>query len=266
MNPLSLLSPMPLSSAESGEFSCKAERPWCTWNGLHGGALMGMLISSLEQLAGKPLVSATAQFVKGVKEGDEIAIKAEIIASSSAITQARVSAFQDGNLVITGLGTLGAVGSGARSVRTFPRVRSPAESPARTFLRAPLEGDVARTMEVRVAETSATGACLWVRCEAGKGTPMTAALLSAIADHPPFGLRLALGGDWYGISLDASLRLATPPHDVDAGDWMLVEIVYDCIATPFAFASTYLWHAEGALLAVSPQTMRIRNGTVSAKG
>ena len=74
MNPLSLLSPVPRSSADTGEFTCKAERPWCTWNGLHGGALMGMLISSLEQLAGKPLVSATAQFVKGVKEGDEIVV------------------------------------------------------------------------------------------------------------------------------------------------------------------------------------------------
>lgn len=266
MNPLSLLSPEPRAPAGAGEFTCKAERPWCTWNGLHGGALMGMLIGALEQMAGKPVVSATAQFVKGVKEGDEIAIRAEIIAASSSITQARVAAFQGENLVITGLGTLGAVGSGARSVRTFPRVRSPAESPARTYLRAPLEGDVAQTMEVRIAETSATGACLWVRCESGAGTPMTASLLSAIADHPPFGLRLALGGDWYGISLDASLRLATPPQDFDAGDWVLVEIVYDCIATPFAFASTYLWHTDGALLAVSPQTMRIRNGTAPAKG
>ena len=163
------------------------------------------------------------------------------------------------------LGTLGAVASGAVSARVFPRVKPPAESPARTFLRAPLEGDVAETMEVRIAEAGATAACLWVRCATGAGHPLSAALLSAIADHPPFGLRLALGGDWYGISLDASLRLVVAPEQFDAGDWVLVEIRYDSIAAPFAFATTCLWTADGTLLAVSPQTMRIRNGTASPK-
>ena len=265
MNPLSHLLPVPKATAEAGEFTCKALRPWCTWNGLHGGALMGMSINSMEQLTGRPAVSATAQFVGGVKEGEEVELKAEVIASSSSITQARVTATQGGRLVIAALGTLGAVASGAVSARVFPRVKPPAESPARTFLRAPLEGDVAETMEVRIAEAGATAACLWVRCATGAGHPLSAALLSAIADHPPFGLRLALGGDWYGISLDASLRLVVAPEQFDAGDWVLVEIRYDSIAAPFAFATTCLWTADGTLLAVSPQTMRIRNGTASPK-
>jgi acyl-CoA thioesterase-2 len=264
-NPLSQLLPVPIATAEVGQFTCQALRPWCTWNGLHGGALMGMLINGMEQLTGKPAVSATAQFIKGVKEGDEVEFKAEVIAASASITQARISATAGGHLVIGALGTFGAVASATSSGRTFPRVKSPAESPPRTFLRAPLEGDVAETMEVRIAETGPAGACLWVRCPAGVGSPLSAALLSAIADHPPFGLRLALGGDWYGISLDASLRMVVAPEQFDAGDWVLVDIGYDSIAAPFAFATTCLWTADGTLLAVSPQTMRIRNGTASPK-
>ena len=227
---------------------------------------MGMLINGLEQMTGKPAVAATVQFVKGVKEGEEVTLKGEIIAASSTVTQARISATQGGNLVVTALATLGALAPAAKSAKAFPRVRPPDESPARTFLRAPLEGDVGETMEVRIAETGATGACLWVRCPSGAGRPLSAALLSAIADHPPFGLRLALGGDWYGISLDASLRVVASPEKFDAGDWVLVEIGYDSIAAPFAFATTYLWNADGVLLAVSPQTMRIRNGISSSKG
>ena len=58
MDPLSQLVPAPNSSAAAGEFTCKAGRAWCTWNGLHGGALMGMLINGMEQMTGKPAVAA----------------------------------------------------------------------------------------------------------------------------------------------------------------------------------------------------------------
>lgn len=262
MDPLSLLTPNAADATGAAAYSFRAARPWCTWNGLHGGALMGALISSMEQASGKQAVAATAQFVKGVREGEEVVITPEILAASASVTQTRVTATQGSGLIATAVGTFGTVSAEPQvPVLEMPRVKSAEESPARTYLRAPLEGDVATTMDVRIAEASSRRVCLWVRCPSGQGRPMSAPVLAAIADHPPFAIRLALGGDWYGISLDASLRVASPVESIDASGWVLVDIAFDALASPFAFGVARLWTADGKLLAVSPQTMRIRNGT-----
>jgi acyl-CoA thioesterase len=253
------LSPPPLAG-EPGAFRFSAQRAWCTWNGLHGGALMGALIGSMEQTTGMPAASATAQFLKGVKEGGEVVIRAEVVASGSSVAQARAVATQDGAQIIVVSATLGAGGASATSARSFPRVPSAEDSPARTYLRAPLPGDVAETMEVRIAQAGPTGACLWVRCPTAKGRPLSAALLAAFADHPPFAVRLALGGDWYGISLEESLRIVAPLRELDGGIWTLVEVVFDALASPFAFATANVWSEDARLLAVSPQALRIRHG------
>jgi acyl-CoA thioesterase len=265
LDPLSKLLPSPLAG-EAGHFAYAARRPWCTWNGMHGGSLMGTLISAMEQLAGKPMIAATHQFLKGIKEDDSVDIRAEITASSATVTQARVSATQAGALVATTLGTCGEVGRVERGVGRFPAVPPADAAPIRPYLRPPLENDIHETIEVRVAEVLPTRVRLWARCGAGRGQPFSAPLLAAFADQPPLGVKLVLGGDWYGISLEASLRVVRPLVEFDAGQWLLIDAGFDAMAASFAFATANIWTSDGTLLAIAQQSMRIRHGTVPTRG
>jgi acyl-CoA thioesterase len=253
------LSPQPLGG---GRFRYLGERYWCSWNGVYGGALLGALIRCMETVTGKPLVTVNAQFVANVPEGADLLLHAESLVAGSVAAQATAAAYIGEKLVARAGGSFGEVGADGRVAASFPSVRPPAESPPRTFLK-PLPGGLNESMDVRVAGVAAPRCWLWVRCPDGEGLPMTASLLSAFADHPPYGTGLLMGEGWYGITLDKALRLCGPLEGVDAGAWTLVEIVFDTMAPPFAHATVNLWSEAGRLLAIGGQSMRIRHGIAS---
>lgn len=254
------LSPEPLGQ---GRFGYRGDRYWCSWNGLYGGALLGAMIRCMETMTGKPLVTVNAQFLANVPENAELVLEAQSLAQGNVASQALATAHMGGTLAARSGGTFGAVGADGTMAAAMPSVRRPSDSPPRTFLK-PLPGGLNDSMDVRVAGVAAPRCSLWVRATDGAGLPMSASLLSAFADHPPYGTGLLLGEGWYGITLDMALRLCGPLDGIDAGSWVLVEIVFDTIASPFAHATVNLWTEGGRLLAIGGQSMRIRHG-IAAK-
>lgn len=89
----------------------------------------------------RPPNQACSVFAPSVREGEETAIRVEVLAASATVTQARVAATQGDALVVAAFATLGEVAATAESpAKHFPRVPAPEDSPARTYLRAPLRG------------------------------------------------------------------------------------------------------------------------------
>ncbi|MGE0383127.1 MAG: acyl-CoA thioesterase domain-containing protein [Gammaproteobacteria bacterium] len=249
----------PEPQADPHRYRYAARRPWCSWNGLFGGALAGALIAAMEHAAGRPLAAFSVQYLRNVREGVELAIETENLAVGSTSTQmAATATLPEGRAAIASA-TFGGPGATPRIDAEFPEVGPADEAPPRAWMR-PLTGGLNETLDIRVAAVHASRVLLWARCPAAQGMPSSAALLACIADQPPFGIMRLLGGQWYGISLEASLKIVTAPQGRDGGAWTLVEIVFDAIASPFAFATVNLWSTDGTLLAIGSQSMRIRNG------
>jgi len=254
----------PEPTGTPGRFRLFGDRYWCSWNGFYGGALLGALIRSMENVTGKPLVTVNAQFLANVPEGAELTLEADALVQGSTAAQASAIAILGDKVAVRSGGTFGVVGSEAGIAARFPSVRPPADSPPRSFLK-PLPGGLNEAMDVRVAGAEGARCWLWVCCPDGTGSPLSASLLSAFADHPPFGVGLMKGTGWYGITLDAGLRVCRPLEGLDAGLWTLVEIVFDTMAPPFAHATVNIWTEDGSLLAIGSQSMRIRHG-IAPKG
>jgi acyl-CoA thioesterase len=256
------LSPQPTDDAK--RFTYESYRMWCSWNGLYGGALLGALIEAMERVSGKSVAAVSAQFLANVKQGDRLTLTADLLAAGSTASQVCATALIGDTVAVRVTGTFGAIGEGARVAAPFPRVRAAGDSPERSYLR-PLPGGMNETMDVRLAGSDASRVCIWARTPAGAGAPLTAALLSCYADHPPYATGVLLGKGWYGITLDSTLRIVTTPARVDGGAWVLIEVVFDAVAPPFAHASVNMWSESGELLAIAAQSMRIRHGIATKK-
>jgi acyl-CoA thioesterase len=251
---------------EKGAYLYPGMLDWTSWNGPFGGALLGSMIESMEQCTGQKLVALTAQFLKTAKHGVPLTFKVDILAAGRAVSQVRASAHQDGSLLFTGSGVLASSSDAlaAGCVGDCPVVRPAESSPARTYMK-PIKGGLNDTVDIRIAETAASRVRLWARCPAASGMPLGAALLAAFADHPPYGVGLLRGGEWYGITLDSTLRIAAPSADLDGASWVLLDIGFEAMGEQFGFATVNLWTTDGRLLGIGTQTLRLRNGIAPAR-
>lgn len=240
-----------------GEYLLTIQPCWCSWNGPYGGAVMGAALESMELAAGRPLAAAMVQFQTPAKQEIDLVLKPEVPVASRSISQARVTATQNGATVLTATGTLLAQAPGATTARSFPKIPGPDESIPRKFLK-PVPGGISDTLDVRDAEVASPIMRIWVRCPGHAGRPASVGLLCAVADHPPYGVTRLRGGSWYGVTLDSSLRVVTPPGGYDGGAWMVADMTMDTFGAEFCFATTHVWAADGTLLAIATQTMRLK--------
>ena len=240
---------------------------WTSWNGPFGGALLGSMIEAMQHATGQRLVALTAQFLKTAKHGVPLTFKVDTLAAGRAVAQVRASAYQEGVLLFTGCGVLATSDDQftAGSVGICPVVRLADDSPARTYMK-PIPGGLNDTVDIRIAEAAPSHVRLWARCPGAAGQPLGSALLAAFADHPPYGVGLLKGGQWYGITLDSTLRITSPAAGLDGASWVLLDIGFEAMGEQFGFATVNLWSVEGKLLAIGTQTLRIRNGITPGKG
>jgi acyl-CoA thioesterase len=248
------------AGAEPGQFLVPAERRWCSWNGLFGGALLGSAIEALEQVAGKPLLTMSALFLQGFKENEVVELRAQLRGGGKAVALATATGLHGGEAAVAVQGTLGAFPQGARSIGVFQPRRKPEDCPRRESM-AYVEGGVTDTVEVRYADhdvaRGAQRAQLWIRCVGVEGA-LSAPILAVIADHPPSALAVVNGPGWYGITLDSSLRVAAQLDRHAAGEWVLLDVQFDAFTDQMAHATVHMWSRGGEFLGVAAQTLRVR--------
>ena len=250
----------------AGQYIYPGKVSWTSWNGPFGGVLLGSMMESMEQSAGQGLVAVMAQFLKTAKHGPELVFEVETLAAGKAVAQMRGSAMQEGQVLFTATATLAASGDKLQRVSTtsMPQVPSPEASPARSYMK-PIDGGLNDTIDVRIAAVDSATVRLWARCPVADGEPLTAGLLAAYADHPPFGVGLLRGEGWYGITLDSTLRIVSSSAHLSATSWVLLDIGFEAMGTQMGFATVNLWSSSGQLLAIGSQTLRLRNGIATSR-
>jgi acyl-CoA thioesterase len=250
---------LPLQPVEGapGRFAFSAEPRWCSRDQLFGGAIFGALLEALERAGGQPPLSASAQFLEAGRLGPALQLQTEVVGAGRATRWARAIAVQDDRTLACASAALGAAEPDGASAEPLRGTPPPDACPAREY-QHPQAGSISDTLDVRVADADAAGCRLWARWPQGAGRPLSAGVLGLLADHLPYAVRRVRGPQWYGVSVDAALRLATAPATRDAGDWVLLELRFDALGERFAHGSARLRGADGALLALGSQTLRLR--------
>jgi acyl-CoA thioesterase-2 len=230
---------------------------------LFGGCGLGACIEVAEQLTGRPLVWATAQYLTFARPPAVLELDALEVVRGHQISQVRVLAHVGDQEILTVLAALGDRPSPlAGQWANRPRVADPDDCPPRVLLHRH-EGTIQDRLESRIARARNAdelpgppgdgNSALWVRMPGL--AEMSAAGLAIIGDFVPFGISQALGIRAGGNSLDNTLRIAR----LVPTDWVLADIRVHAIADGFGHGLVHLWAEDTTLLGTASQSTIVRS-------
>jgi acyl-CoA thioesterase-2 len=230
---------------------------------LFGGCGLGACIEVAEQLSGRSLVWATAQYLTFARPPSVLELDGLEVVRGHQISQVRVLAHVGDQEILTVLAALGdrphpLAGQWANR----PEVAPPDDCPPRELLHRH-EGTIQDRLESRVARARKPdelpgppgdgNSALWVRLPGL--AEMSAAGLAIIGDFVPFGISQALGVRAGGNSLDNTLRVAR----LVPTEWVLADIRVHAIANGFGHGLVHLWAEDGTLLGTASQSTIVRS-------
>ena len=232
---------------------------------LFGGCGLGACIEVAEQLSGRPLVWATAQYLTFARPPSVLELDALEVVRGHQISQVRVLAHVGDQEILTVLAALGDRPHAlAGQWANRPEVPAPDDCPPRVLMNRH-QGTISDRLDMRVARGRSPddfpgppgdgNSALWVRMPGL--AEMSAAGLAIIGDFVPFGISQALGVRAGGNSLDNTLRVARR----SATDWVLADIRVHAIADGFGHGLVHLWSEDGILLGTASQSTIVRSWT-----
>jgi acyl-CoA thioesterase II len=248
-------------------------REWAmTWSGrvltgagaLHGGAGLALAVEAAQASVGRPVVTATAQYLGFVEPPSPVRIKVNIEVSGHQLTQAQSTVVAGDREILRASVTLGA--------RTFPasnrrRLMPEVPPPERWPELAPLltrTGSLSDVCEFRLAfgrprqawdGTPGSGcSASWCRLPGGV-RQLSAGDVALFSDFPLQPLSDAIGKATTGTSLDNGIRIV----EMAPSEWVLSEASVEAVAGGLGHVVTRLWTQDGTLLAVAAQTLALRD-------
>lgn len=243
---------------------------------LWGGCGLAAGMQAMEQAAGRPCAWAAVQYIRPIKAETRVELEVTLGKQGRTLTQAQVSGTVDGELVLTGLGSLGgaagpaADGAGGAAhdeqwVTPPERVPQPEDGGEREM---PFRVDLTQTLVGRLEQRWAmppptlrsgvrgTGrTLLWIRFRDPVET--TGASLAVLADLAPSAISEALGITAGGTSLDNTIRVARVGATAP-GAWVLLDLTVEGVVGSVAQLSARLFDRDGRLLAVAGQSAVVR--------
>jgi acyl-CoA thioesterase II len=227
---------------------------------IYGGAGLGLGATALELATGRPVVWATAQFLRFTGPGTKGEIVVDEPVRGHFVSQARCSLVCDGEEILMVSGALG-----RRDYPTTARWVKPPDVPGPE--RCPQidrwwagDGTAASRFDLLDANSfldappSETGrAAYWGRVPE-LGAKFSSLKLALLGDTHMTAFSAALGDHVGSNSLDNTMRIMDP---VDC-EWVLIDHRLEDIGLGMASATGYFWSPDGHLLGSVAQTLRIK--------
>lgn len=217
---------------------------------LSGGACTAILIDALEQVTGKPLIQASAQFLEAPKVHDTVTVSLEHHrpGRSIDIASARLTTVGPPQVRLSAsFGTRRDIGD--YQWKRDIEFTSPGKSTDIPFVRAD-PGDLHTVLEMRLAAEPQDGRLLfWVR---SPRQPITssARFLALIADYLPEAIHLSIGRPAGAISLDNSIRMVSN----QLTEWTLCVAQLDAIKRGIFHGRMTLVSQRSEILATASQS------------
>jgi acyl-CoA thioesterase len=237
---------------------------------LFGGVGLGASLRALEQVTGRPVVWASAQYESYARPGETVTFAVDERVRGNQVSQARVTATTaDGREVLTVVSALGTRDLPERGQWTLaPRVAPPEDCRPRQLWEGRHPDDIHSRVEFRLAKGSMHGpragggpapdgnVVMWARPNPAVlgGHPIDTAFIAVVADYVPSGVGPALGRDAGGNSLDNSIRF----HRRVPTDWLLCDVQIHGVAGGFAHGRMHIFAQTGELIATASQSLILR--------
>ncbi|MDJ0787976.1 MAG: thioesterase family protein [Myxococcota bacterium] len=221
---------------------------------LMGGVSLAAALVALEQVTGRPVQWATAQYLSFAPPGSEVELEVEVPVSGRSVTQGRVTS-REGSREITSVSA--ALGERPDPHRkqfvAMPSVPPPEECPPyeeRHLDLGNLHAGIERRRVVDDATDHEGHGRTWFRRR--KPTDVTAGLLAVFADFLPGTTDTTHGSS----SLDNTLRI----HSLKPTEWCLLDARIHGVAHGFFHGEGHLFAQDGTLLATASQTGALARG------
>jgi acyl-CoA thioesterase len=227
---------------------------------LFGGSGVAAAVVLMEAVTERRALWTTLQFVATPTRGDEVELRAEVLAHGGRMSQVRVTAAVAGVDVFSAMGATGIARDDVTvTFDRMPEVPPPASCPPAVF---DVGGEIDRSYFAAVDRRVAAGpdelrgspshAAFWVRIP---GLAVTSPLLGYFGDVAALGVFRALGRpDGRATSIDNTLRVGRP-HDTE---WVLLDLRTHFVADAYGHATVYLWAPDGTLLGLMSQSVALR--------
>ena len=245
---------------------------------LYGGTAIAVSLATAEAVTQRPTLWMTTQFVSTVERDAIVDVRTDVLAAGKRVNQVRVTATDaDGQVIFASLGASGhhkpdgLTGQFERQPTvTPPDDATPWATPFTGLARlagveVPSDYDanltgfstVVEMREPEIVDHPDPGpgrVCLWVRRRDRQ--PLTAAVISYLADMVPMGVAHAVGTLAGGTSLDNTIRMGPvpPPDAPDAVEWILMDLRPHLAVGGYGHGVAHVWSADGHLLATASQT------------
>jgi acyl-CoA thioesterase len=245
-----------LQDQGSGRFALELTDALVRLDGqLYGGTGLAAVVGAMRAATGRDPLWATVQFVSTAMLSEAIELRVESLATGHRASQVRVEAFLDDRLLLSALGTAGAINPDGLHAEfgRMPQVSAPEDCPVwRHDLpfehEGPLNGPFS-TAEFRMARAEGSDPYMWVRMN---DTRQTVESVAYLADFVPAAVVRAARRVGVGTSMDNSIRFGPPPDT----DWILIETDPYFAHAGFVHGAGRVWSESGVLLAVASQTAR----------
>ncbi len=235
---------------------------------MFGGVGLGASLMALEQITGRPVVWATAQYESYARPGETVRFTVDERVRGHQVSQARVSATAGDREVVSVAAALGQRDMAERGQWTLaPRVPPPGDCAPRPLWQGRHPSDIHNRIEFRLARGAmnvgnnpdpADGhSILWARPNPevmGADYPIDTAFVAAVADFVPSGVGPALGLNAGGNSLDNSIRF----HRMVKTNWLLCDVQIHGVANGFAHGRMHIFAETGELIATASQSLILR--------
>ena len=228
---------------------------------LFGGVGLGAAAIAAAEVAERPLVWATGQFVAQAVPDELLSMDVQVLAEGRKSTQIRVRCHVEDREILGVYASLG-----QRDVEEthqfvqMPEVPSPLDCPERNRLSGSRSAlaDVEQRLAIGVDEHDPDNpvpdgrSALWFKTP--PGLEVDAGFLSIVGDFVPWGTRQAMRTFVSSSSLDNTIRVARPVPT----DWVLADTRIASVHNGYAHGDVHLWAQDGTLMATASQTAQLR--------
>ncbi|MEM9037678.1 MAG: thioesterase family protein [Actinomycetota bacterium] len=247
---------------DPSRFTLVVEAELCAYGNdryfLMGGVGSGSAVEALEIVTGRPLITASTQFLSYATLGEELTIVAEVQVEGRALTQARATSWVGDRAVVAVTGAFGErPDDEERAWFTMPDVPAPLDCPVRLpeWHEMPSLHDRIEQRLVPASDAAATGRILsWTRPL--RPGPLSAGYLAVLADFLPMSTYEVFTRAHSTNSLDNVLRI----HGSAASEWVLMEHQLSAIGRGLFHIEGRLFAENGTLVATAGQSGLVRYG------
>lgn len=241
---------------------------WGQGRASFGGLVAALVYEAMQAQvpAGRPLRSLAITFVGPAAADVPTSFQAEVLREGKSVSQVLGRAVQDGQVVTLVQGSFGAARQSAITVSATPapRIKPVEECQELPYVRH-VTPEFTRFLAMRwgmgglpFSNTPSREMGGWVQLRGElDAQPMGNAHLLALVDAWPPALLPHLSAPAPGSSLTWTIEFIQPAAELSSADWCLYRAEIEHARDGYGHVAAALWSADGALLAISRQTVTV---------